>query len=296
MTAWHLARNKITAARVDQVMSLPAGDREKQLTELSNENEGRLKLLQEAAGLFDASAVKEKELTAATDPAAKDKLVGDVAEAQLKYEEARKKVLDTALSADDIIRVVQSSKRQRMIDEGGKEPVPLPSPRMVAEKTLKSSHPEAEAEIQSILDAYDAYANERFTLDDQRPGALIKGAGVLSFRITVDPTDPALDVAKLRRELRSSGREHPGPPRPSGARSTRSTAGCTPKEIDFLTGDPEKNTPDFFASRGYIAEHTPASTTSSAGTRPFAHYPRRWRLLGRQGRSDLRPMDARGQL
>ena len=53
--------------------------------------------------------------------------MADVADAELKYDEARKKVLATALSADDIIRVVQASKRQRSIGEG-KDQEFLPSP------------------------------------------------------------------------------------------------------------------------------------------------------------------------
>src|ERR1051325_2369874 len=115
-----LARNKITDARVDQVMHLPAAERGKQLVELSNENAGRLKLLQEAAGFFDTAQSRRAELAGATDQAARDKLVGDVAEAELKYDEARSKVLKTALSSDDIIRVVQASKRGRTIEDGKK--------------------------------------------------------------------------------------------------------------------------------------------------------------------------------
>jgi SecD/SecF fusion protein len=252
-----LARNKITDARVDQVMRLPQAEREKQLTELSNENPGRLKLLQEAASLFDTAQTKRTELAAATDQAAKDKLVGEVAEAEIKYDEARAKVLKTALSADDIMRVVQASRRQREIEGEGKKMELMDSPRMIAEKSLLRDHPEAADEIRSILAAYDAYAKERTTLDDPNDLArLIKGAGVLTFRITVEPSTTALDIARLRREFHELG--------PRNVRSTEAKW-CkinqidgwlrSKAEIDYVTKDPENVTPRFFADRGYVAEY-----------------------------------------
>jgi SecD/SecF fusion protein len=251
-----LARNKITDSRVDQVMRMPQTEREKQLTELSNENPGRLQLLKEAAGLFDTAQSKRAELAAATDQAVKDKLVGDVAEAEIKYDEARAKVLKTALSADDIIRVVQASKRQRQIEDDKKVEL-MPSPREVAEAGLVHSHPEAEDEINSILKAYDDYAKERTTLDDPNDLVrLIKGAGVLTFRITVEPNEPALDIARLRREFHELGPRNVRTTEAKWCKINQIDGWLRSKgEIDFVTKAPEANTPGFFANRGYVAEY-----------------------------------------
>lgn len=250
-----LARNRITDSRVDQVMRMAKEQREKELTELSNGNPERLKLLQEAAADFDTSEAKRAERAAETDTAKKAALVPVVAEAEMKYDEARKKVLDTALSAEDIMRVVQASPRQRMVGEG-KDVATLPSPREVAEKQLYQAHPEAKDEIKSILDAYKAYAEQRTTLDDPNDLVrLIKGAGVLTFRITVDPGTSALDVQKLRQEFRDLGPRNIRTTEAKWCRLNQIDGWLHSKgEIDSLMADPAGRAAAFFAQRGYTVE------------------------------------------
>jgi len=255
-----LSRNRLTESRIEQVMRLAPTDRETEIGKLSVGNDTRAKMLRDLAGAYDEVAVKRAQLAETVDPAARPKLVTDIASAELKIDELRAAVLKTSIAPEDIRRVVDASPRQRTItDKSG--PITLDSPREVARKQLYLDHPEAKAEIDAILASYDAFAAERKTLDD--PNDLIrmlKGAGVLSFRITVDPAGPGAtrthpEEARLRQELQERG--------PRNVRSD-DTRWLRLNQIDgwihssddlaFLTENPVQNTPIYFARRGYVVE------------------------------------------
>ncbi len=249
-----LRQKRLTEARVEQVLRMPAEQRTAEIARLGQGNPKRAELLNQAAAAFDEAAAKSAELRTLTDPAARAALVSEIASAELRSDAARAAALATSLSPDDIRRVVDSSTRRRRIMDNGVS-ISLDSPQEVARQQLYLAHPESKEEIDQILAAYDAYVSQRTTLDD--PGDLVrmlKGAGVLSFRITVDPGKHP-DEARLRREFQELG------PRNVKSTDTRwlkinQIDGWvqSKSDIDFLTADPRQNTPAFFRARGYVAE------------------------------------------
>jgi hypothetical protein len=199
-----LGKAQLTDSRIDQVTRAKPENREKEIESLTAGSERRKELLTAAAKAFDDVAAKRAAFDAAATDEAKAALAPDVATAEIGYDNSKKAVLSTALSAEDVRHVVNASARRRTIFDG-KSLFVLPSEREVAEKRLREAHPESAKDIDRILGLYNAYAKERTTLDD--PNDLIrvlKGAGVLSFRITVDPGKYPQE-AKVREELRERG-------------------------------------------------------------------------------------------
>lgn len=198
-----LGRNRLTQSRLQSVMQMPADQRPAQVDALSGGNATRKQLLQEAATAFDAATTAN-----ATYEASKDdiKLASAAAEAETKYEDARNKVLATALDAASIRKVVNASTRTRMIDDAKEGTrVQLPSPREIAEGQLYAEHPESKEQIDHLLALHAAYAKERTTLDDpQDLIRMLRGAGVLSFRIAVQPGKHP-EESRLRQELATLG-------------------------------------------------------------------------------------------
>jgi len=250
-----LGKAALSESRLDQAMRLPADQRAKALEELSAGSVRRTEKLREAAAAYDDAAAKRAAYQTQADPAVKDAMVGEVASAELRYDQARQAVLDTALSADDVRRVVTSSTRERQIlDSETKTMVKLPSPRELAEKGLREAHPDAAEEIDRVIAAYEAYHARRTTLDD--PADLIrmlKGSGVLTFRITVKPNSHP-EEQRLRDELREVG------PRNVKSRDAHwyklnDIEGWvnSKQDVDRLAAD-ERNAAPFFQQRGYVVE------------------------------------------
>lgn len=199
-----MGRGQLTDARIDQLTRATGAEREKEVQTLSAGSERRKELLEAADKAYDQMQSRRAAFDSAPTDQAKDALAPDVAKAEIDYDNAKKAVLATALSAEEIRHVVNASTRRRTIVED-KDLYTLPSEREVAEKRLREAHPESVQDIDRILGLYNDYAKERTTLDD--PNDLIrvlKGAGVLSFRITVDPGKYAQE-AKVRQDLREHG-------------------------------------------------------------------------------------------
>jgi SecD/SecF fusion protein len=199
-----LGTTTLTESGLDEVMRQGAALRSEKIDKLSESNPKRKELLRALASAYDRAEELNQRYQATTDAAAKDALVAEVATAQIAYATARDAVMATALSVAEVRKVVESSTRERYIDDKDGR-VKLPSAREVAEKQIFAKHPENRAEIERLLSLHAAYAKERTTLDD--PNDLIRmlrGAGVLSFRITVRPGSHP-EEARLREELRTLG-------------------------------------------------------------------------------------------
>ncbi|HYE61546.1 MAG TPA: protein translocase subunit SecD [Phycisphaerales bacterium] len=256
-----LGQNRLSDSRIDQVMRLAPAERDAEIAKLSEGNANRARLLREIAAAYDEVTVKQAQRAETQDPEAQRRLISEIAAAEIKLDELREHVLKTVLSPEDIRRVVQASTVSKTITSGG-QPVALPSPRETAQKELYTSHPEAKEEIDAILAAYDAYAAERKTLDD--PNDLIrmlKGAGVLSFRITVDPqggrdarrTHP--EEQRLRDELQERGPRNVRSDDTRWLKINQLDGWINSKEdLDRLLEDPVNNARAYFAERGYVVE------------------------------------------
>ncbi|MCC6951399.1 MAG: protein translocase subunit SecD [Phycisphaerales bacterium] len=182
-----LSQTQVSGSKVDQALALPAAEREAALATMAGGAEARLSSLRSLAAAYDLMRQKQEAMRATQDAAAREALAPEVAQAEIAFEAARASALTRTVSAEDIRRVVLASTRSRSIRDG-KEVVTLDSPRQVAERALYEQFPESKAAIDSALGAWRAYSEERGGLDDpQDLIRMLKGAGVLSFRITIDP-------------------------------------------------------------------------------------------------------------
>jgi SecD/SecF fusion protein len=208
-----LARTELSTGRVMQTVRLSGAERERAIEELSGGDARRRALLAEAAAKYDASVAAREALRRAQDagepPERIDALIEAAADAELEFDRARDAVLKTAISPAEVRRALNLSSRSRsIIDEQGRAQT-LPSPRERALTRLYEAHPEAKEQLDRIVAAFQAYERNRTSLDDpQDLIRLLRGAGVLSFRITIDPgTGPNShpDEQALRAELRERG-------------------------------------------------------------------------------------------
>jgi len=248
-----LGRGSLSVPRVDALMRSGAAERAAQLETLSAGNAVRRGMLEDAIKAYDAWQGKLSAYTAETDAAKKDAMLLDVSGAQIAFEQARDRAVKGSLSADEIRRALEASAKPRMIVDG-KQTVQLPSPREAAITRIRSAHPEAVAQLDEILAKHAAYEAKRTTLDDpQDLVKLLRGAGVLSFRITVR-SGAHPEEARLRTDLRERG------PRNSYAADARwykinqieSWIERKP-DAEALAADPNYAV-EFFARLGYVVE------------------------------------------
>ncbi len=81
----------------------------------------------------------------------------------------------------------------------------IPSRRADAIKELKAKHPGSDKAIDGVVSAWDEYEQNRTTLNDPSDLVrLLKGSGVLNFRITVEPGELPSEQ-ELRLQLRTFG-------------------------------------------------------------------------------------------
>lgn len=199
-----LGRGALNQARVDAFVKSAPAERAAQIETLSAGSESRRDLLMKAAVAWDESRVKRAAYDAEADPARKDAMVSEVSSAELAYDQARNSAIRGSISADEVRAVVNASKKERVIADK-KTSTTLPSAQKVAADRLRAAHPESEADIDRILGLYAAYDSQRTTLDDpQDLIRMLRGAGVLSFRITVKPGEYAGEE-RAREELLERG-------------------------------------------------------------------------------------------
>ena len=259
-----LGRNAINESRLEQAMRLPIEDRTKAFEAMSLGSTNKLALLNDAAGITDDVAAKRRAFTLAqADPAAtqesKDALLTELAAAEIAYDGARVNILSTVITADEIRVVVQSSKiRASIKDKEGR--IELPSPREEAERRLREAHPDSDsiAKIDEILAKHAAYQARSTGFDDpQEVIRMLRGAGVLSFRIAInsgqiDPTRESL----LRRELAELGPKSTSDAEARWYKVNKIENWIDNKaEAEFLKLSPD-NAAILFGQRGYVAaEH-----------------------------------------
>ncbi len=213
-----LGLNSLSPARFDQLMRAPLDQRSTQIDTLAKADAAQGEKLKAAAAAFDAEAAARKALadaTAATG-ADRDALVNAAGAAGEAFDLKRADYFKSIVTAEDVRRVLSLSDKDRVLDDPeAKDPtlkrVTIPSPQKQGLERLLATHPDAKAQIDRVISVHDAFMDERTTLDDpQDLVKLLKGAGVLTFRITVDPqsegsanTHP--NEADLREQLRARG-------------------------------------------------------------------------------------------
>ena len=181
-----------------------------------------------------------------------DELVGRIAQLEIAFDDARQEVLDRAVSPEEVRRALELSDEPiRIYDKQAKAYDEIPSPRQTALSQLKTDHPELAGQIDQIEATYDGYASQATGFEDPADMIrLLQGAGVLDFRITVDP-DEHPDEQRLREELQERG--------PRNVQSSDTVWLKIAKVESFIDDVVElqalKESPaGFFASRQYVVE------------------------------------------
>lgn len=259
-----LGRNQLNESRLEQAMRLSGEERQKALASLAAQSSSTAKGLDEAAAAYDLATTKRAEYERLmADPAAtqeaKDAIVGELASAEIAYDQVKSKVLSTAIDPDEIRVVVSASRVHPTIDDKEGR-IELPSPREEAERRLREAHsdPDSQAKIDDLLAKHTAYSSQSTGFDDpQEIIRMLRGAGVLSFRITVQPNQ--LDRGReslLRQELAEVGPRSTSDPEARWFKVNKIEGWIRSKaEAEFLKQSPD-NAAVFFNSRGYVgAEH-----------------------------------------
>ncbi len=250
-----LARTGLTRDKLDQFLALSGEERAKRAADLSEGNPKRKELLDALMKQSDDVAFLRLQLEKAKQENAPqseiDALVDAAGGADLKLEDSTKAVLATVLPAAEVRQALTLSERKRTIEDEKGEKEILPSDRERALERIREAYPDAKDQLDQILKTYKAYADKRTTLDDpQDLVRMLQGAGVLTFRITVEPGKLPQE-AELRRDLRAKG--------PRGARSP-DAVWCKINQIDGWVrrksdlADLKRSPEEFFRMRGHVGD------------------------------------------
>ncbi|MGD9689625.1 MAG: protein translocase subunit SecD [Phycisphaerales bacterium] len=282
-----LGQANLSPEQFDRILALPEAERRKELEDFAGGDAGRIALLAEAARLYDEAQGSRRAyneqvpslertvedfnqqitaaqargeppeaiaaITKARDAAreAIDLAAFGVAQAERAYELKRDEALSTTISITELRQALSLSDTGRRYKDAAGAWQSLASPRERALNRLKERYPAAGPRIDALVAEYDFYQSQRSTLDDpddlQR---LLRGAGVLSFRISVNPGEAA-DEATLRSELQAKG--------PRAVRSPEYRWYRINKEDAWFENRQEQeamfeNPSAFFNSRGYVVE------------------------------------------
>lgn len=205
-----LAQVSIGGDELERAVRAPRDERGEILEELAAGSEQRLEILTQAANAYDEARSARNAFEEARDSGAGeeilDNLVEQAAAAELAYERLREEALKSAVSADEVRRALELPSQDRIItDRESGETVTIPSPRQRALERLREQHPELAPELEEIITLYGEYESQRRGYDD--PADLMRvlqGAGVLAFRITVEPGELS-NEADLRQQLAERG-------------------------------------------------------------------------------------------
>jgi SecD/SecF fusion protein len=170
--------------------------------------------------LFDELTIATELLDASPQDGELEQRVADI---EIDFEDMRDELLAMSLDRNDVVRVLQLSRLGDPIrdangrvlrDEATDEVLRGTAPRDVAQVELEIAYPHLAFEISLLIDAYDEYQDKRSGFDDPEDLIrMLRGAGVLHFRIAVQPGQAeGIDVAELRAQLAEVGPDNTDSP------------------------------------------------------------------------------------
>jgi len=169
------------------------------------------KLVEQAQAAVAAAANEEAKQTASAklEEARREliKRAGELADADIAYSKAIGAIGAAGASPTQVRRALELSSRGRvMTDPATKQKVSIPSARQRALDAIYTANPGAKDQIDRVVKAWETYQSQRSTLDDPADlKRILRGAGVLTFRIAVRTDTPMADLPRLRQELRTGG-------------------------------------------------------------------------------------------
>jgi SecD/SecF fusion protein len=140
-----------------------------------------------------------------------------VAQAEDDYDDLRRNVLRMSLERSRLVRALQLSNEQKpkidpttgeqIVDEVTEVVALEPSQRQVALASLETEFPHLRAQLEELTEAYDEYQGQRTGFDDPEDlKRLLRGAGVLDFRIAVMPDRAeGVSIIDMRTQLAEVG-------------------------------------------------------------------------------------------
>ena len=273
-----LIDGNIRKGRIQSDLRLEAGQRAGELNRLAGGNEKIGARLRALAETFDARAPLAQaadeaeqahqeldqqlaELPAGTDPGVREQfearsraaLDSSIEKAtalnagEKKLVEAWTEVLNFNIDPSAFANLLHLSNKPRRGSDGQTQP----SPREAALDKLGQRHPDREAAIRKVAEAYAAYEAVKGPLDDANDlKAMLRGSGVLEYRIAPAPGKLA-NEAEFREQLRERG---PTDDKTALYRwfpiDDLTSFTNTRQEIDLARQDPA----GFFLGRNLIAE------------------------------------------
>ena len=202
-----------------------AGSLDQSLADGTSENKfggdsARGVIVVELQRLFNDLTTATKLLDASPEDGELEQRVADV---EIEFEDMRDELLAMSLDRNDVVQVLQLSRlgdpirdaNGRVIrDEKTDEVLRGTAPRDVAQVELEIAYPHLAMEIAHLIESYDEYQDERAGFDDPEDLIrMLRGAGVLHFRIAVQPGQAeGVDVAALRAQLAEVGPDNTDSP------------------------------------------------------------------------------------
>jgi len=202
---------RIDADAFERAMRLPADERDARLNGLAGESETRRELFAAAAAAYDAAQEARAAYENAVAEGATDEelnaLIEEAGAAVEAYTRARDEALDTSFDVSELASALEqlSADGRTILNRETGQTERLPSPRERAIGRIKGENPDLVPFIDEAIARHQAYAAERRGLDDANDLIrLLRGAGVLEFRIAVEPGELPAEQ-DIRREFNEDG-------------------------------------------------------------------------------------------
>lgn len=260
----------LTPDRIELILRSGASERESQIARIGEEDPVLADRVRTLAGTYDewqmalaayreagrrveelsAAGASQEEIEAAR--AAERELAIPVADLENEYERLREEVLGSLFDPIELREALEkSNERVRVLDRTNNVWRELPSEREQAIARIKERHPTRVEQIDAAIAAFEEYRANRRTLDDPADlKRLLRGAGILDFRITVDPGEHPQE-ARLRQELQEKGPENVESTDTGWYRIQRVQSWVeTVEDLEAIEEFPA----GFFQSRGHVVE------------------------------------------
>ena len=200
-----LQEDNVQRGQIQQTLSLPPAERAEAIQTLSRGGAQRLAVLQKLASAYDAMQAARKKLEALSKPAASrpavDQAQDDLADAADAYNQAEANLLAQNINTLRLGQVLELYVSQRESESISQEQAAARTKAFGEQlDALRKEHPNRQAEIDAMVNAYKDWMEKRTGLDDPADlRRMISRAGVLEFRIA--PTMPVPNQARRRMDL-----------------------------------------------------------------------------------------------
>jgi len=167
----------------------------------NDKREQRIDLLRELAEVRDQyQSLKTLYEREPEDSERRLELAGRVAEAERAYDQAFAAVMATNVRMGELQQAME-------LPAHPEDPLKLSKQQKRAIQQLKEAHPVRADEIDTYAQAYLAYEEKKGPLDDPEDlKRLMRGAGVLNFRLTVNPDeDNIANLEDIRKQFQEKG-------------------------------------------------------------------------------------------